>query len=106
SRIACRHAGSESYANCATPDVAACVSAPPSASIVTSSCVTVFTTFGPVTNMYDECRTMYVKSVIAGEYTAPPAHGPRTAEICGTTPLYKALRKKKSAYPASDITPS
>jgi len=24
-----------------------------------------------------------VKSVIAGEYTAPPAHGPRIAEICG-----------------------
>ena len=47
SRIAARHAGSESCAKCATPDVAACVSAPPSSSIVTSSCVTVFTTFGP-----------------------------------------------------------
>ena len=41
------HAGSESCAKCATPDVPACVSAPPSCSIVTSSCVTVFTTFGP-----------------------------------------------------------
>ena len=29
---------------------------------------------------------MITKSVIAGEYTAPPAHGPMTSEICGTTP--------------------
>ena len=28
-----------------------------------------------------------MKSVIAGEYTAPPAHGPMIALICGTTPL-------------------
>ena len=47
-----------------------------------------------------------MKSVIAGEYTAPPAHGPMIAEICGTTPLYKVLRRKMSAYPASDTTPS
>src|SRR5580704_1380805 len=47
-----------------------------------------------------------MKSVMAGEYTAPPAHGPMIAEICGTTPLYKVLRRKISAYPASDITPS
>ena len=26
---------------------------------------------------------MMLKSVIAGEYTAPPAHGPMIAEICG-----------------------
>ena len=26
---------------------------------------------------------MTMKSVIAGEYTAPPAHGPMIAEICG-----------------------
>ena len=58
SRIACRQAGSESQAKCATPEVSWCVSAPPSSSIVTSSCVTVFTTFGPVTNMYDVPRTM------------------------------------------------
>jgi hypothetical protein len=25
--------------------------------------------------------------VMAGEYTAPPAHGPMMALICGTTPL-------------------
>ncbi len=73
------------------------MSAPPSCSIVTSSCVTVFTTFGPVTNMYDVPRTMYTKSVIAGEYTAPPAQGPRIAEICGTTPDASVFRRKMSA---------
>ena len=31
-------------------------------------------------NMYDVLFTMAMKSVIAGEYTAPPAHGPITAE--------------------------
>ena len=29
---------------------------------------------------------MKMKSVIAGEYTAPPAHGPMISEICGITP--------------------
>ena len=52
------------------------MTAPPSSSAVTSSCVTVFTTSGPVTNMYELSFTMKMKSVIAGEYTAPPAHGP------------------------------
>ena len=28
-----------------------------------------------------------MKSVMAGEYTAPPAHGPAIKLICGTTPL-------------------
>ena len=44
-----------------------CVTAPPSSSAVTSSCVTVFTTSGPVTNMYELSFTMKMKSVIAGE---------------------------------------
>src|SRR6185436_9203567 len=96
SRIDCRHSISESLAKWATPDLAEWVSAPPSSSIVTSSWVTVFTTFGPVTNMYDEPRTMYVKSVIAGEYTAPPAQGPRMAEIWGTTPEASVFRRKIS----------
>ena len=47
-----------------------------------------------------------MKSVIAGEYTAPPAHGPRIAEICGTTPDASVLRRKISAYPPSETTPS
>src|SRR5208337_3131173 len=49
---------------------------------------------------------MKMKSVIAGEYTAPPAHGPITALSCGITPLASVLRRKMSAYPASDATPS
>src|SRR2546422_1793783 len=65
-RIAARASSSESYAKCATPEVVACASAPPSWSNVTSSCVTVFTTLGPVTNMYEMPRTMKTKSVMAG----------------------------------------
>ena len=57
-------------------------------------------------NMYDEPSTMKMKSVIAGEYTAPPAHGPITSEICGTTPEACTFRQKISAYPASETTPS
>jgi hypothetical protein len=51
----------------ATPDFEACVAAPPSSSNVTSSPVTVFTTSGPVMNMYELSSTMSTKSVIAGE---------------------------------------
>ena len=51
SRTDARHSPSESHAKCATPDFEACTSAPPSPSMSISSCVTVFTTFGPVTNM-------------------------------------------------------
>ena len=40
---------------------------------------------------------MIVKSVIAGEYTAPPAHGPRTTEIWGITPEARTFRRKMSA---------
>ena len=40
---------------------------------------------------------MIVKSVIAGEYTAPPAQGPMIAEICGTTPEASVFRRKMSA---------
>ncbi len=51
----------------ATPDLAACVSAPPSSSNDTSSPVTVFTTSGPVMNMYELASAISTKSVIAGE---------------------------------------
>ena len=40
---------------------------------------------------------MIVKSVIAGEYTAPPAHGPMMAEICGITPEARVFLRKMSA---------
>ena len=53
--------------NCATPDFDACVAAPPSSSKLTSSPVTVFTTSGPVMNMYELPSTISTKSVIAGE---------------------------------------
>ncbi len=75
-----------------TPDLVECEIAPPSSSAVTSSWVTVLTTSGPVTNMYDVSLTMKMKSVIAGEYTAPPAHGPIITEICGITPDPITLR--------------
>ena len=47
-----------------------------------------------------------MKSVIAGEYTAPPAHGPMITEICGITPDARTLRWNTSAYPPSEATPS
>ena len=40
---------------------------------------------------------MKMKSVIAGEYTAPPAQGPMTTLSCGTTPEASTLRWKTSA---------
>jgi len=54
-------------------------------------------TSGPVMNMYPLAFDMRMKSVMAGEYTAPPAHGPRITEICGMTPLDMTLRWKMSA---------
>ena len=35
-----------------------------------------FTTSGPVIKRYEVSLTIKVQSVKAGEYTAPPAHGP------------------------------
>ncbi len=50
---------------------------------------------------------MKMKSVIASEVRpAPPAQGPRMALICGTTPEASVLRRKMSAYPPSEATPS
>ena len=69
-----------------------CTRAPPSASNPTSSLVTWRITSGPVMNMYEVPSAISTKSVSAGLYTAPPAHGPRTALIWGTTPEYTALR--------------
>ena len=47
-------------------------------------------------NMCEVSFTMKMKSVIAGEYTAPPAHGPMTRLICGITPLQRTLRTNTS----------
>ena len=95
--MSARHAASSAAAKWATPEACRAWCAPPSSSFVTSSCVTVLMTSGPVMNMYEVFSTMKMKSVIAGEYTAPPAHGPMTAEICGTTPDASVLRRKMSA---------
>ena len=40
---------------------------------------------------------MKMKSVIAGEYTAPPAHGPMTRETWGITPEARTFRWNTSA---------
>mmetsp|Transcript_28353 Transcript_28353/g.64521 ORF Transcript_28353/g.64521 Transcript_28353/m.64521 type:complete len:304 (-) Transcript_28353:74-985(-) len=95
------------YDPCATPLVPpAWTDDPPRSSFVTSSFVTVRTTSGPVTNMYDVSSTMNMKSVMAGLYTAPPAQGPMTTETWGTTPDASTLRWKMSAYPARLSVPS
>src|SRR5262245_38774919 len=72
----------------------------------TSSDVTALMTSGPVTNMWLVPSTMTVKSVMAGEYTAPPAQGPSIAEICGTTPEASVFLRNTSAYAPSETTPS
>ena len=51
SRVIRRACSSESAAKCATPDFALWVIAPPNSSLVTSSCVTVLITSGPVMNI-------------------------------------------------------
>ena len=91
-----RHWSSSSAARWATPDFVLCAIAPPSDSKSTSSPVTVLMTSGPVMNMCEVSLTMKMKSVIAGEYTAPPAHGPMISEICGITPEHMTLRVKTS----------
>ncbi len=50
--------------------------------------------------------TIRVKSVIAGEYTAPPAHGPMIRLICGITPDASTFLRKISANRPSATTPS
>ncbi len=45
-------------------------------------------------NICEVPRTMKMKSVSAGEYAAPPAHGPSITEICGITPEARVLRRK------------
>ena len=52
---------------------------------------------GPVMNICEIFSVIRIKSVIAGEYTAPPAQGPAIKLICGITPLAATLRQKISA---------
>jgi hypothetical protein len=39
---------------------------------------------------------MKMKSVMAGEYTSPPAQGPMITEICGITPDAITFRRNTS----------
>ena len=78
----------------ATPDIEPCTSAPPSSSWVTRRPVTDSTTSGPVRYIRAVSRTMNTKSASAGEYAAPPAHGPRITLICGMTPEASTCRRK------------
>ena len=57
-------------------------------------------------NMCEMPSTISVKSVIAGEYTAPPAHGPMIRLICGMTPEASTFLRKISANSPSATTPS
>ena len=86
------HSCSFAVENCATPLRELCVMDPPRSSNDTSSPVTVLMTLGPVTNMWLVPSTMKMKSVMAGEYTAPPAQGPMISESCGMTPEASTLR--------------
>ena len=63
-------------------------------------------TSGPVMNILATPFAMKTKSVSAGEYTAPPALGPTSTDICGMTPEASVFRKKISPYPDSESTPS
>ena len=91
-----RQASSSGEAKWATPDLVLWAMAPPSDSKSTSSPVTVRITSGPVMNMWEVSCTMKMKSVIAGEYTAPPAQGPMIRLICGITPEQRTLRTNTS----------
>ena len=86
SRTMANASSSFSETNCATPDLAPCTLAPPRFSSLIVSPVTVLTTLGPVRNILLVPLFIRMKSVSAGEYTAPPAQGPMIIEICGTTP--------------------
>ena len=68
--------------------------------------VAALTTSGPVTNMSEFSLVMTIRSVSAGQYTAPPAHGPRISEICGTKPLASQVLRKMWPYCVSAATPS
>ena len=56
-----------------------------------------FTIFGGSLSEANSSKNIKIKSVIPGEYTAPPAQGPMIALICGITPLANVLRRKISA---------
>src|SRR3954447_6327800 len=94
---------SPSATRCATPCLA-CTFGPPRSSAVMRSRVTFSTTAGPVRNMRASGPAMTVRSPSAGEYAAPPAHGPPITLICGTPAI--ACARKIREYACSAPTPS
>src|SRR5919202_152921 len=92
-----------SAVRCATP-LRACTFGPPSSSAVTCSRVTRSTIAGPVRNIFASGPAMTVRSPSAGEYAAPPAHGPPITLICGTRA--SACARKIREYACSAPTPS
>jgi len=85
-RISSMPSSSVSTANCATPDLVVCIVAPPSC-----SCVTSFARHG----LHDlRAGEEHVRGLLLhddevgqrGRINAPPAQGPKMAEICGMTP--------------------
>ncbi len=66
--------------------------------------VTFSTTAGPVRNMRASGPAITVRSPRAGEYAAPPAHGPPITLICGTPAI--ACARKIREYACRAPTPS
>lgn len=90
----------------ATPDTALWVRAPPSSSKPTSSPVTVLMTSGPVMNMCEVWSTMTVKSVIAGEYTAPAGAGTDDQADLRDDTARMGVAAEDLAVGAEEATPS
>jgi len=93
-RTAVSDSSSESWTKWATPDVPPWTSAPPRRSKSTSSCVTVFTTLGPVTKHVGDAAHHEDEVGDGGTVDRAPAHGPRMALIWGTTPEASVLRRR------------
>lgn len=68
--------------------------------------VAALTTSGPVTNMSEFSLVMTIRSVSAGQYTAPPAHGPQdqrdlrdeAAGVAGLAEDVAVLRQRGDAF--------
>ena len=91
SRAVPRAAASSGSSQCTTPLDRACMSGPPRAVASTCSPVAARTTSGPVTKTRLSGPET-TRSVSAGAYAAPPAHGPSTTEIRGTHPRRRHQR--------------
>ena len=64
------------------PETEAFAWAEPISAMVQTWPVTALITSGPQMNMFAVLRVMIRKSMRAGEYAAPPAHGPAMTAIC------------------------